>query len=264
MMTVNPFHSALKQFDSVDDILKLYKKTRVFLRQPMAEHSARLKIKMDDGSTGSFEAFRIQYNDARGPFKGGIRFHPAETVDIVRALSAWMTWKCALLDLPLGGGKGGVVCNPKKLSKSELERITRAYVRAFASVIGPDKDVPAPDVGTDAQIMAWFVDEYSKVVGRHQFGVVTGKPVGLGGSLGRGDATARGGWYVLEAAVKNLKNKRVAVQGFGNVGFFAALLGQKLFGCKIVAVSDSRGGIFNRNGFDIDKVFKFKEKNGSV
>lgn len=263
-MTTNPFENALRQFDLCADILKLDAKVRSLLRKPMFEHRAVLKVKMDDGSTKSFEAFRIQYNNARGPFKGGIRFHPEETVDTVRALSAWMTWKCALLDLPLGGGKGGVVCDPKKLSKSELERITRAYVRAFANAVGPEKDVPAPDVGTDSQIMAWFVDEYEKVVGKHQFGVVTGKPVGLGGSLGRNDATARGGWYVLQAAVKQLKGKRVAVQGFGNAGYFAAFLGKELFGCKIVAVSDSRGGIFSENGLDAKAVSVHKEKTGSV
>lgn len=263
-MVQNPFQNALRQFDWCADILKLDAKVRSLLRKPLFEHNAVLKVLMDDNSTKSFEAFRIQYNNARGPFKGGIRFHPEETIDTVRALSAWMTWKCALLDLPLGGGKGGVVCDPKKLSKSELERITRAYVRAFASFVGPEHDVPAPDVGTDAQVMAWFVDEYEKVVGKHQFGVVTGKPVGLGGSLGRGDATARGGWYVLQDAVKQLKGKRVAVQGFGNAGYFAAFLGKNLFSAKIVAVSDSKGGIFSEKGLDAKAVLDHKEKTGSV
>lgn len=260
----NPFAAALKQFDTVADILKLDAKTRVFLRKPMREYHAVLKVVMDNGSTQSFKAFRVQYNTARGPAKGGIRYHPAETIDTVRALAAWMTWKCALLDLPLGGGKGGVVCDPKKLSKTELERLTRAYVRAFADILGPDKDVPAPDVGTDAHVMAWIVDEYAKMRGMQVFGVVTGKPVGLGGSLGRTDATARGGWYVLQEAIKKLRGKRVAVQGFGNVGYYGALLGKKLFGCKIVAVSDSQGGIFNKNGLDPEAVLKFKEKTGSV
>ncbi len=171
---------------------------------PMREQHVSLPVKMDDGSTKIFQGFRVQYNDARGPAKGGIRFHPEETIDTVRALSAWMTWKCALMDIPLGGGKGGVICDPKKLSKGELERLSRAYVSAVFKFIGPEQDVPAPDVYTDPQIMAWMMDEYSKLAGKHQFGVITGKPLLLGGSAGRGDATARGGWYAISEASKKL------------------------------------------------------------
>lgn len=268
MSTTNPFEIAKKQFDASADILKLDKSTREFLHSPMRELHVSLPVKMDDGSTKIFQGFRVQYNDARGPAKGGIRFHPEETIDTVRALSAWMTWKCALMDIPLGGGKGGVVCDPKKLSKGELERLSRAYVSAVFKFIGPEQDVPAPDVYTDPQIMAWMMDEYSKLAGKHQFGVITGKPLLLGGSAGRGDATARGGWYAISEASKklnlNLNNARVAIQGYGNAGHHAATLGKNLFNCKIVAVSDSQGGIFNDSGLDPKAVFEHKEKTGSV
>jgi len=223
---------------------------------------------MDDGSIKVFQGFRVQYNDARGPTKGGIRFHPEETIDTVRALAAWMTWKCALLDLPLGGAKGGVICNPKEMSVGELERLSRAYIDRIWQFIGPDRDIPAPDVYTNAQTMAWMMDEYSKLVGKNQFGVITGKPLGIGGSIGRGDATARGGWYTIREAAKecgmDLKKATIAVQGYGNAGYFAAYLGNSLFGCKIVAVSDSKGGIFSSGGLNPEAVQKHKAKTGSV
>ncbi|MBZ4666655.1 MAG: glutamate dehydrogenase [Mahella sp.] len=215
-----------------------------------------------------FQGFRVQYNDAKGPTKGGIRFHPQETIDTVRALAAWMTWKCSLLDLPLGGGKGGVICNPKEMSQGELERLSRAYIRAIHPFIGPDKDIPAPDVYTNPQIMAWMADEYSKACGKNQFGVVTGKPLAVGGSAGRGDATARGGLYTVREAAKalgmDLKGARVAIQGFGNAGYYAAVLAQSMLGCKIVAVSDSRGGIFNEQGIDPEEAKTHKDETGSV
>jgi glutamate dehydrogenase (NAD(P)+) len=223
---------------------------------------------MDNGGIRVFEGFRVQYNDARGPTKGGIRFHPDETIDTVRALAAWMTWKCAVLDLPLGGAKGGVVCDPKKLSKGELERLSRAYIQAIWRLIGPEDDVPAPDVYTDPQVMAWMMDEYSRLAGKNKFGVVTGKPIGIGGSLGRDDATARGGMYALREAAQergvDLRKATVAIQGYGNAGCHAARLAKSLFGSRIVAVSDTQGGIFREEGLDPEAVQKHKQKTGSV
>jgi glutamate dehydrogenase (NAD(P)+) len=223
---------------------------------------------MDDGTTRIFHGFRVQYNDARGPTKGGIRYHPEETIDTVRALAAWMTWKCAVVDIPLGGGKGGIICNPKELSPGELERLSRAYIRQVGRILGLEKDVPAPDVYTTPQIMAWMADEYSFLKGYNEFGVITGKPLALGGSAGRGDATARGGLYCLREAGKalgiDLKGARTAIQGYGNAGSFAHKLGIELLGLKVVAVSDSKGGIYNADGLDYDKVMAHKEKTGSV
>ncbi|GAG59775.1 unnamed protein product, partial [marine sediment metagenome] len=215
-----------------------------------------------------FQGFRVQYNDARGPTKGGIRFHPDETIDTVRALAAWMTWKCALLDLPLGGAKGGVICNPKQMTQGELERLSRAYINQVWQFIGPDKDIPAPDVYTNPQVMAWMMDEYSKIAGKNRFGVVTGKPLGIGGSAGRGDATARGGLHTVREAAKvcgiDLKKATIAVQGYGNAGSNAAYLAKTLFGSKIVAVSDTKGGIFNKEGLDPEAVREHKAKTRSV
>jgi glutamate dehydrogenase (NAD(P)+) len=212
---------------------------------------------MDDGSYQVFQGFRVQYNDARGPAKGGIRFHPDETIDTVRALSAWMTWKTAVVDIPLGGGKGGVICDHRSMSLGELESLSRGYMRAVAHMIGPEKDVPAPDVYTTPQIMSWMLDEYETITGRHLPGVITGKPVGLFGSLGRGDATARGGIYTVREAARvlniDLKGATVAVQGQGNVGGFAALLCHEM-GMKVVAVSDVSGGLYNPNGLNIPAI----------
>jgi glutamate dehydrogenase (NAD(P)+) len=223
---------------------------------------------MDDGSTKVFHGFRVQYNDSRGPTKGGIRFHPDETVDTVRALAAWMTWKTAVVDIPLGGGKGGGICNPKEMSPGELERLSRAYVRQVGRMLGLFEDVPAPDVYTTPQIMAWMMDEYSFMKGHNEFGMITGKPLALGGSKGRGDATARGGIFCVREAAKamgiDLKGAPAAIQGYGNAGSFAHKLGQEMLGLKIVAVSDSRGGILNMDGLDYNEVQKFKEQTGSV
>jgi len=210
----------------------------------------------------------VQYNDARGPTKGGIRFHPDETIDTVRALAAWMTWKCAIMDLPYGGAKGGVICNPKEMSSRELEALSRTYIDKIYDFLGPEKDIPAPDVYTTPQMMAWMMDEYSKLRGYYCPGVITGKPISLGGSLGRDDATARGGVYVVREAARWLKMElsgvRVAVQGYGNAGAFAAILLGKELGAKIVAVSDSRGGIYNPQGLDPTAVLQYKKKTGSV
>jgi glutamate dehydrogenase (NAD(P)+) len=268
MAAYNPFEVAQRQVDKCADFLKLDPATRAMLRMPKREVHVTFPVRMDDGSVKVFQGFRILYNDARGPAKGGIRFHPDETVDTVRALSAWMTWKCALLDLPLGGGKGGVICDPKALSTSELERLSRAYIQNTYQLIGPEIDVPAPDVYTTPQIMAWMMDEYSKIVGKSQFGVITGKPLCIGGSRGRGDATARGGMYAIREAAKalgiDLAKATVAIQGYGNAGTHAARLSKELFGCKVVAVSDSKGGVFNKAGLDPAAVFKCKEETCSV
>jgi len=223
---------------------------------------------MDDGDVKVFKGFRVQYNDARGPSKGGIRFHPDETIDTVRALSAWMTWKTAVMDLPLGGGKGGIICNPKALSERELERLSRAYIGAIAWIMGPERDIPAPDVYTTPQIMGWMMDEYSKLRGYSTPGAITGKPLSLGGSLGRDDATARGTWFTIREAANviglDLSKARVAIQGFGNAGMFAATLGSELFGCRVVAVSDSTGGVYNASGFDYHALRAHKQRTGSV
>jgi glutamate dehydrogenase (NAD(P)+) len=238
------------------------------IRVPMQEVHVSIPVRMDDGSIKVFQGFRVIHNNALGPAKGGIRFHPDETIDTVRALAAWMTWKCSLVGLPLGGGKGGVVCNPKEMSRGELERLSRGYIAKIAPFIGPDKDIPAPDVYTNPQIMAWMMDEYSKIVGKNQPGVITGKPLLLGGSAGRGDATARGGLYVLREAARvcgiNLSGAAIAVQGYGNAGYNAAYLAHKLFGSKIVAISDSKGAILNKEGLDPQQVYEYKIKTGSV
>ncbi|MDD1659295.1 MAG: Glu/Leu/Phe/Val dehydrogenase [Methanomicrobiales archaeon] len=257
-----------KNLCSCTQELSITPEMEALLKNPMRELHVALPIRMDDGSMKVFRGFRVQYNDARGPTKGGIRFHPDQTIDTVRALASLMTWKCALHNLPLGGAKGGVICNPKTLSPGELERLSRAYIRSIYPVIGPDQDIPAPDVYTNPQIMAWMMDEYSKCVMKTTFGAITGKPLAVGGSEGRLDATARGGWFAIEEAARGLgmglKDATVAVQGFGNAGSYAASLARSLFGCRVVAVSDSRGGIFRREGLDTGEVLRHKEKTGSV
>lgn len=263
---LNPFTMAQQQLDAAAERLGLDRATQELLRWPMMEIHVSLPVKMDDGSTRIFRGFRVQYNIARGPAKGGIRWHPDETIDTVRALAAWMTWKTSVMDIPLGGGKGGIVCNPKELSDTEKEHLSRAYVRAIARMLGPNRDIPAPDVYTTPQIMGWMLDEYETIVGKSQPGMITGKPIPLGGSMGRADATARGGIYVTrEAALANgikLEGQSLAIQGFGNAGQNAALLGEQLLGLKLVAASDSRGGIYNPRGIDASKLVDFKRKHG--
>jgi len=264
----NPFHIAQQQLDAAAQILKLDPAMHAFLREPMRELHVSLPVKMDDGTTQLFKGFRVQYNDARGPTKGGIRFHPEETIDTVRALAAWMTWKCAIMDLPLGGGKGGVVCDAKNMSPRELERLSRAYIRQVGRILGPETDVPAPDVYTTPQIMAWMMDEYSAMAGHNVPGVITGKPIPLGGSAGRGDATARGGMFAVREAAKvlgmNLKGKTVAIQGYGNAGYFAHKLCVEMLGMRVVAISDSKGGIHSKKGLEFEAAMAHKEKTGSV
>jgi len=268
MAKPNPFEVAQKQLDDCAKILNLEPDVHEFLKHPRREFHVSIPVRMDDGSTRMFQGYRVQYNDALGPCKGGIRYHPDETIDTVRALSAWMTWKTSLLGLPLGGGKGGVICNPKELSPGEQERLSRGYIAAIWPYMGPDKDVPAPDVYTTPQMMAWMMDEYSKFTGHNNFGCITGKPLCVGGSCGRGDATAKGGMYTLREAAKemgiDLKKATVAVQGFGNAGSFAATLAKELFGSKVVAISDSKGGVYDPNGIDATAACSTKAKTGSV
>ncbi|MDO9586198.1 MAG: Glu/Leu/Phe/Val dehydrogenase [Syntrophales bacterium] len=268
MAKINPFEVAQKQLDQCAKILNLDSGMQSILRVPMRELHVSLPVRMDDGSVKVFQGFRVQYNDAKGPCKGGIRFHPDETIDTIRALAAWMTWKCSLLDLPLGGGKGGVICNPKEMSQGEVERLSRAYIDQVGRIIGPEKDVPAPDVYTNPQIMAWMMDEYSKISGKNQFGVLTGKPLAIGGSAGRGDATARGGLYTVREAAKvlgiDLSKATIAVQGYGNAGYYAACLAETMFGSKVVAVSDSKGCVLCDQGLDPEAVGRHKDKTSSV
>ena len=265
---LNPFKIAQAQLGLAAGKLNLDKGTHEALRWPMRELHVTIQVKMDNGETRTFKGFRVQYNDARGPTKGGIRFHPAETIDTVRALAAWMTWKCAVVDIPLGGGKGGVICNPRELSVGELERLSRRYIDQIGRMIGPEKDVPAPDVYTTPQIMARMMDEFSKIRGYNERGVITGKPLALGGSAGRHDATARGGVFTVRETSKviDFAPKTYAIQGFGNAGQYAASLTPEILGeeLKLVAVSDSRGGIYNGDGFDVDKVIAHKVKGRPV
>ncbi|MBN1814357.1 MAG: Glu/Leu/Phe/Val dehydrogenase [Anaerolineae bacterium] len=265
---LNPFAIAQKQLDQAATIMDLDPATHELLRWPLRELHVTLPVRMDDGSVKVFHGFRVQYNDSRGPTKGGIRYHPDETIDTVRALAAWMTWKTAVMDIPLGGGKGGIICNPKEMSERELERLSRAYIRQVGRIIGEEVDVPAPDVYTTPQIMAWMMDEYSFIRGYNVPGVITGKPIPLGGSQGRGDATARGGMTCVREAGKvlgiELQGATAAIQGYGNAGQFAHSLGEELLGLKIVAVSDSKGGIYNPDRLDAQAVITHKNETGSV
>ena len=266
-MKNNAFIESQKQFDWAAKQLNLDKKLRTSLRYPQNFIQKRLIIRGDDDRIKTFTAFRSQYNNALGPFKGGLRFHPEETADTVRALSAWMTWKCSLTGLPLGGGKGGVVCNPKKLSEKELEKISKAYAKKFAKHFGPWTDIPAPDVYTNSQTMAWMLEAYEQSVGISAPGTFTGKPVELGGHEGRTEATGLGVVITTREAMKhvgmNPKKSTAIIQGFGNVGQYAAKHFEKL-GLKIIGYSDSSGAIFNKNGIKFEDALKFKIKNKSL
>ena len=264
----NPFVIAQRQLADAAKVLKLDEATHQMLRWPVREMRATLPVRMDDGKTKVFHAFRVQFNDARGPCKGGIRFHPEETIDTVRALAAWMTWKTAVVDIPLGGGKGGVVCDPKRLSSTELERLSRTYVRAFARIRGLEKDVPAPDVYTTPQVMAWMVDEFSVIQGHNEFGMITGKPLSIGGSRGRGDATARGGVYVLREAAQTAgldpASLTYSIQGFGNAGSHAArILTEEVRG-KVVAVGELDGTVYDPNGLDVPALLEHFQRERGV
>jgi len=269
----NPYEIAQQQFDAVASKLGLDDATRELLRQPMREYHFTIPVKMDDGTTKIFKGFRVQHNDARGPAKGGIRFHPMETIDTIRALSMWMTWKCSVVDIPLGGGKGGVICDPRNLTEREQERLCRGYVRQLARNVGPNTDVPAPDVMTNAKHMLWMLDEYETIHGSRNPGFITGKPVGMGGSLGRTEATGYGVIYVLHEALKNLnipiENTTASFQGFGNVAQHAVRLYQQLGG-KVVAIScwdeaDKKPYTFRKlDGMDIDALVNITDAYGTI
>ena len=264
---LNPYRISQIQFDIAAEYLKLDPGLRQILRTPKRVFEVSVPTKMDNGQIKVFTGYRVQHNIARGPAKGGIRYHPAVTLDEVKALAAWMTWKTATVNIPYGGGKGGVICDPKRMSKPELERMTRRYASEIFPIIGPEQDIPAPDVYTDSQTMAWIMDTYSMTKGYSSLGVVTGKPVSIGGSLGRNEATARGCLFVTEEACRvkkmSLRGSSVAIQGFGNAGAIAArLFAEKK--ARVIAISDSRGGVFNSRGIDPLKAARYKERSGTV
>lgn len=264
--TLNPYEIAQQQVDAAAALLNLPQHITEVLKRPMRVLTVNFPVKMDNGTVRVFEGYRSQHNDAIGPTKGGIRFHPDVTLDEVKALSMWMSFKCGVVGLPYGGGKGGVICNPREHSKGELERISRGFMEAIAVIVGPGKDIPAPDVYTNAQTMGWMMDTYSKLVGQNSPGVITGKPIILGGSKGRNEATAQGCVYTVLAALADAGIKTseatVAVQGFGNAGRIAARL-LAAEGAKIVAVSDSKGGVYDAKGLDVAKLEELKD-NGSI
>ena len=263
----NAFDNALEQLRIAAEYLKLDEVIHQILSHPKREVTVSLPVRMDDGQTKVFTGYRVQYSDARGPSKGGIRYHPNVSLDEVKALAAWMTWKCSIADIPFGGAKGGVICDPKSMSQDELQRMTRRYTAAIADFIGPYRDIPAPDVYTNAQVMAWIVDTYSALKGYMVPEVVTGKPVSIGGSLGRDKATGRGAVFctIKAAAVKkmDLKKATFSVEGFGNAGANYAEILQG-YGSKLVAASDSKGGVMDRKGIDTSKLIAFKAETGSV
>src|SRR5579885_542308 len=261
------YELALENFDIAADAMELEGDIREMIKFPERVLTVSVPVKMEDGHIKRFEAYRVQHSTVRGPGKGGIRYHPNVTLDEVKALAMWMTWKTAVVNVPFGGAKGGIICDPKRMSKSELERMTRRYASEILPIIGPDQDIAAPDVYTDAQTMAWMMDTYSMMVGHTVTSVVTGKPVSVGGSLGRPEATARGLVYVIEEACKvkkiSLRGASVAIQGFGNAGATVArLLADRK--AKIIALSDTRGGVTNPRGIDPIKAIRYKERSGTV
>jgi glutamate dehydrogenase (NAD(P)+) len=263
----NPFGIALAQLRRVADVFDIDSNLIDVLGHCKKAVEVSVPVGMDDGSTQVFTGYRVTHNVARGPSKGGIRYHPDVTLDEVKSLAMWMTWKCALMGIPFGGAKGGVIVNPKTLSRGELERLTRRYTSEIINEIGPEKDIPAPDVGTDGSVMAWIFDTYSMNVGHSVLGVVTGKPLTIGGSLGREEATARGSLYCIRDAVAKQGNRldelSVAVQGFGNVGsYLAKFLGEE--GAKVVAISDSSVSLHNANGIDVAAAFAYKREHGTL
>ena len=272
--TLNAFDMAQQQFDQVADLLHLDPPVREFLRWPMREFHFRIPVRMDDGNIRMFQGYRVQHNNARGPNKGGLRFHPSETVDSVRALATWMTWKCAVADIPLGGGKGGVIVDPSTLTIGEKERLVRGWVQQMWKNIGPRQDVPAPDVGTTPQMMGWMMDEYSKLVGEYTPGVITGKPVGGGGSLGRTEATGYGVIYTLREAFNRLgmdsKKCKAAIQGFGNVSQYAAIGFKEILGGSVMCVSywdrdDRKPYTVNKeDGFDPHFMQSITDQYGTI
>ncbi len=266
--TFNLWQAAVQVFDNAADILQLEQGVRERVKYSERELIVHFPVRMRDGRIQMFTGYRVQHNTARGPAKGGIRYHPSVNLDEMRALASLMTWKCAVVGIPFGGGKGGVQCNPKEMSMEELEHMTRRFASEIVGFIGPERDIPAPDVYTNPQVMAWIMDTYSMNKGYSVPGVVTGKPVSIGGSKGRNEATGRGCTYVIEQAAKHLSLKlsggTAAIQGFGNAGSVAAKLLSAEHGMKIIAVNDSSGGAFNKNGLDIPALFEFKAGAGTV
>lgn len=260
------FANVLEQLEKVQKMVKIDENILARLKSPQRLLTVSIPVKMDNGKTEVFTGYRSQFNDARGPFKGGIRFHQDVNESEVKALSAWMTWKCAVVDIPLGGGKGGVIVDPKKLSLRELEQLSRGYISAISGIVGPDIDVPAPDVYTDPKIMGWMMDEYEKIVGHHAPGVITGKPLAIGGSAGRGYSTAQGAFYALDAAAKKMglpHDATVAIEGFGNAGSNLALILHKA-GYRVVAASDSRGTVAHSAGLAVADLIAHKGRTGAV
>lgn len=272
-LTYNPYRTAQEQFDKVADLIGLDESMKEFLRQPMREYHFTIPVKMDDGSVKVFKGFRVQHNDARGPAKGGIRFHPEETADTVRALSMWMTWKCSVVDIPLGGAKGGVICDPRSLTEREQEQLCRGWVRQLARNVGPCMDVPAPDVMTNGKHMLWMLDEFEAIHGGRYPGFITGKPVGMGGSLGRTEATGFGVIYVLREALKESgikpENTTASVQGFGNVAQYAVKKYHELGG-KVIAIScwnnnDKTAYTYRKkDGVDVQSLLEITDSFGSI
>ncbi len=264
---LNPYQMAVQQFEAAADKINLSEDMREILRQPKRELTVNFPVRLDNGRVKTFTGYRVQHNVNRGPAKGGIRYGPDVTLDEVKALAMWMTWKCAVVGIPYGGAKGGVICDPKQMSPGELERLTRRYATEISIVIGPHSDIPAPDVNTNAQVMGWIMDTYSMHEGYSIPAVVTGKPLSIGGSEGRNDATATGVLFVTRQAAKHLgmplRGTRVSIQGYGNAGSIAARLFHNE-GCKVVAVSDTSGGIYNESGLDPAAVLRFKQERGNV
>ena len=264
---MNPYDMAVAQFDEAADRLGLSQAMRAILRKPKRELIVNFPVRMDDGDVEMFTGYRVQHNINRGPAKGGIRFSPEVSLDEVRALAMWMTWKCAVVGIPFGGAKGGVICDPHKLSRAELERLSRRYATEISILIGPDSDIPAPDMNTNPQIMAWMMDTFSMHKGYSIPAVITGKPLAIGGSEGRLEATARGVQYVTLEAMHDLEmrpeDSSVVIQGFGNVGSISARLLHEL-GCKILAVSDLHGGVYNPHGIDIHRALRYSKEHGSL
>src|SRR3989338_7605490 len=264
---MNAFHNALRQLKTAAETMNLDTATLERLRQPERIVQVTLPVRLDNGETKIFQGYRVQHSNLRGPYKGGLRYHPKVDLNEVKALALWMTMKCAVVGIPMGGGKGGIIVDPKKLSTGELERLTRAFTRAMQNVFGPDRDVPAPDVNTTPKMMAWIMDEFSQIAGHQTPAVVTGKPIAVGGSAGREEATGQGGYYVLAELAKKMKlnphKTTVVVQGFGNVGYHMATLLHRA-GYRIIGLSDSRGGLVDmrRQGMDPATVMATKRANG--
>ncbi len=267
MSEENSFVNAKKQLENAAEYIEIDDDELEVLKKPKRIVEVNIPVKMDDGSIKNFSGYRVLFNDARGPGKGGIRFHPDETLDDVKALACWMTWKCAVANLPFGGAKGGIVCDGRSMSDGELERLSREYIRRIYKYIGPEQDIPAPDVGTNQKIMGWMVDEYEKIVGKHKPGVITSKPVELGGSPGRSESTGRGVSFMIREAAKRLgrdvEGMSLAVQGFGNVGRHLVRSAHEM-GMKIVAVTDAEGGVYDDSGLDHKKLEKSMDNHGTV